>query len=1537
MANYENDQPDRIITGSNSSDYISNSGTNVTINALGGNDSVRNEGDSAVIDMGTGNDSIENFSSYASINGGEGRDYLGNNYYSERTNVTMLGGEGDDTINGEGAPNSLLDGGAGNDSIGNGGENVTINGGAGNDSIDNNGNAAIIDAGAGNDFIGNGYASDSSILGGDGKDTISFDGYEGNNNFADGGAGDDYIYSENEDVINQMMIGGAGNDTLVNYGINGTLVGGAGNDSIVNQGANAEIDGGDGNDIIDLNDNSENSYINAGAGNDTISTGSYVGGGVIIEAGTGDDFIHNYDPDDNLVYKYSVGDGNDTIEGYNRYNPNGLISIVGGEYSTVRSGNDIIVNVGDGSLTLLDAAGVDLNIEGDLIEGDADADDDTADDTTDDTADDTTDDTADDTTDDTADDTTDDTTDDTADDTTDDTADDTTDDTADDTTDDTADDTTDDTDADSDLEIIDEPYWKLEGKKASYYPAPSEGDEPIVTVDGVKAIGGLAININRKVVTVATSSLDESTVTINNGYRLALANSVSAPSMEPEYEWDFRGTVATCNVSASKPGYMIESNQIKYVPEGTSSTIVLDGVSDYEGIKINGTTVTLSKEALNGSTAVSVNDGYTLALANDVDKPLTMSGKLNYNGTAAIYTSSGTYAGYKIEDNQAIYVPNKDSEHVEITGVTSANGITRVDGEDTFIIPASVLNKAKVTISEGYELALADDVAQPHTVKAGWNLEGTTATYSRSATQAGYSLSEDKESINYTSAVTGDSLVAVEGVANTKGLYIDSDDKSVTVYKEALNKQDITISDGYSLKLSEQVDGPKGETGWILEGTLAKYQSGQTSEGYILDEQENTIVYKAASEGEIKAELDGMNDIPTFNEAYDTVQLTEENFTDEGVSIKSNAGGYGFEVKEGSYSHGAFMGSAEKDSITNGGNYINVNGGAGNDRIVNNAGNVSIDGGANNDKIINNAANVEIFGGAGNDNVTVSGGGEAGNIFSYSKGNGKDILYSFAETDSIRIADNSAVEASIDGNNILFKVGSGSITINDGAKTRREVLFVDSTGNEIDSLSGNEYTKEGIITYEDGNANIVLTSTFRGSYKAENIDRIDGSKTKKGIAIEGIVLVGGKGKDSLTNSEDNFELTGGKGNDVFIYNGGKGVIKDYSQKGSNGKDKIELGSLSVAEYDIQAQNVILGFSESDSLTIEGGVGKEISFGAKKSTISTYTADGVYDEKQKAVTLAKDKTEFSAAKMSKLVTIDGSAADYEISITGNKKANIITAGANGSTLSGGKGKDTLIGGAGTDVFVYENKSGNKVISNYDFEVDTGDKISFGEDATLDEVTKKGNNLVLKSGKNKLTIEGGNGQIFTFIENGEEKTYDNGLLMNADKKSVTVTSAAEKAIDFSNKIYENIQNVNAEALKKALIITGNSSDNELVGGKGKDSLIGSDGSDVLRGGKGNDTLWGGLPTETFNDADTFVFWAGDGNDLIMDYNFEEGDMLRILDKNGKKDAAFTSAFDEDGTLTLKVKGGGKITFDNISDQTQFNINNTTYHREGTTLVK
>ena len=130
-----------------------------------------------------------------SLSGGAGNDLL--DATAALVAVTLLGGDGDDTLNG-GRGDDLLDGGEGND--------------------------RLLSA-AGND----------TLLGGGGLDNL------------DGGDGDDVLFGQlGNDVLrggkgHDQLSGGAGNDSLLGQEGNDTLVGGSGLDT---------LDGGIGNDVL---------------------------------------------------------------------------------------------------------------------------------------------------------------------------------------------------------------------------------------------------------------------------------------------------------------------------------------------------------------------------------------------------------------------------------------------------------------------------------------------------------------------------------------------------------------------------------------------------------------------------------------------------------------------------------------------------------------------------------------------------------------------------------------------------------------------------------------------------------------------------------------------------------------------------------------------------------------------------------------------------------------------------------------------------------------------------------------------------------------------------------------------------------------------------------------------------------------------------------------------------------------------------------------------------------------------------------------
>jgi len=72
---------------------------------------------------------------------------------------------------------------------------------------------------------------------------------------------------------------------------------------------------------------------------------------VTIEGGSGNDSIYNKGT--KVLFQYKFGDGNDMIKGFRA---DSALSISGAEYSSVKSGANTLVTVGDGSITLIDEA-----------------------------------------------------------------------------------------------------------------------------------------------------------------------------------------------------------------------------------------------------------------------------------------------------------------------------------------------------------------------------------------------------------------------------------------------------------------------------------------------------------------------------------------------------------------------------------------------------------------------------------------------------------------------------------------------------------------------------------------------------------------------------------------------------------------------------------------------------------------------------------------------------------------------------------------------------------------------------------------------------------------------------------------------------------------------------------------------------------------------------------------------------------------------------------------------------------------------------
>ena len=241
-----------------------------------------------------------------------------------------------------------------------------INGTSGDDTINNTLDGATINALGGNDKIYNEghydgyvwiYPNNVSINGGSGNDSIENE--YGSNVTIVGGTGDDSIFNKWE---NTTIYGGEGNDKIVNKQTNVFVDAGSDNDTISNyfylsDGKNktATIYSGDGDDSIEIG-NAGNVSVSGGAGKDTIDIEWLVADNT-LNGGKDNDVIHSGNRN---VFIYEDGDGNDTI--YYAKSDDTIQIATNSSYTTQKSGNDLIIKVGNGSMTFKDGVGKSFKI-----------------------------------------------------------------------------------------------------------------------------------------------------------------------------------------------------------------------------------------------------------------------------------------------------------------------------------------------------------------------------------------------------------------------------------------------------------------------------------------------------------------------------------------------------------------------------------------------------------------------------------------------------------------------------------------------------------------------------------------------------------------------------------------------------------------------------------------------------------------------------------------------------------------------------------------------------------------------------------------------------------------------------------------------------------------------------------------------------------------------------------------------------------------------------------------------------------------------
>lgn len=249
--------------------------------------------------------------------------------------------------------------------------------------------------------------------------------------------------------------------------------------------------------------------------------------------------------------------------------------------------------------------------------------------------------------------------------------------------------------------------------------------------------------------------------------------------------------------------------------------------------------------------------------------------------------------------------------------------------------------------------------------------------------------------------------------------------------------------------------------------------------------------------------------------------------------------------------------------------------------------------------IVGNNNSNTIIGGKGNDQLT---GGAGDDVFVFSDVGGNDLIVDYAVGhDKIKLTSGATEGFSIDGRDVVLKIGDGSVTVKNAKG--KQITVIDSAGQTSSTIYGGEDVfvdqPKNIKINKDGTS-LTIKKNFVGDFDASeyssDVKTIKATANVNPIAIVGNdidnVIKAGKGGSTLNGGRGNDKLYGNKkGSDVFMFAAGSGddTIYNYTPD----QDKIKLTGGEVTGTSIKGSDVIL-YVDDNYLRIKGAKKKEIT-------------------------------------------------------------------------------------------------------------------------------------------------------------------------------------------------------------------------------------------------------------------------------------------------------------------------------------------------------
>jgi Ca2+-binding RTX toxin-like protein len=596
-------------------------------------------------------------------------------------------------------------------------------------------------------------------------------------------------------------------------------------------------------------------------------------------------------------------------------------------------------------------------------------------------------------------------------------------------------------------------------------------------------------------------------------------------------------------------------------------------------------------------------------------------------------------------------------------------------------------------------------------------------------------------------------------------------------------------------------------------------------------------------------------------------------------------------------------------------------------------------GGALGDTLTGNSENNVLTGGAGDD--TLAGGtGNDTYVFDCDSALGSDTVVEAANAniDTLDFSGTTTQGVAVDLSSTAAQTVNSNLTLTLSSGTGIENVL---GGALADTLAGN--SRANVLTGGAGNDTYVFdTDSALGSdtvVEADNtgVDTLDFSgTTTKNVAVNlastaaqtvnsnltltlssatGIEnVLGGSLNDTLTGNSRANVLTGGPGNDTYLFDTDSALGSDTVVEAAGADtDTLDFSGTTTKSVAIDLSSTAAQTVNSNlTLTLSSGTGIEnVLGGALADALTGNSENNVLtggagndsylfdtdsalgsDTVVEAANANIDTLDFSAT------TTQGVAVDLSSTAAQTVNSNLtltlssgtgienVIGGALADTLSGNSRANVLTGGAGNDTYRFNCDSAqgsdtvveaaNVGLDMLDFSGTTTKGVTIDLSSTAAQTVNSNLTLTLSSGTGLENVIGtaladkftGNSRANVFTGGAGNDTYafncDNAQgsdtiveAANADSdtldfsattgKGITVNLGSTAAQTVNSNLTltlsstTGIENAIGGALGDTL--TGNARNNVLSGLAGNDTLTGGDGNDILLGGAGSDTLSGG----------------------------------------------------------------------------------------------